>query len=144
MKVQMSKSKPHMGLLRNLKQNTVKQGGVLGSPMCSASTAEYCEKNKGVSVGSTTVATLAFVDDMIDISMSCDDAVSAHVEAVQFGKLKKLKYSPGKCKSMTIRNTRKKIESPELYIQEEKIENADSVKYLGRCTYLISNVTTQI
>ena len=78
----------------------VKQGGVLGSPLCSASTAEYCGYNKGISIGTSHVSSLAFVDDMIDVSFNCNDSNKAHDNALTFGRKKKINYSTKKCKSL--------------------------------------------
>ena len=108
----------------------VKQGGILGSPMCSASTAQYCGVNKGVYIGTAMISSLAFVDDMADISRGCQDAINAHANAELFAKKKKLKYSADKCKTMIIH---KKVidEDPELFIEGENVECAHSIKYLG-------------
>ena len=74
----------------------VKQGGILGSPICSAATAEYCETNKGISLGTASIASLAFVDDIADLSPSFDDAVQSHKNALAFAKRKKLQLAPEK------------------------------------------------
>ena len=43
---------------------TVKQGTVLGSDLCSVSTAECCCEDEGVAVGEVIIAPLSFVDDI--------------------------------------------------------------------------------
>jgi len=87
-------------------EDVVKQGTVLGSPMCSCSTAEYCSVNKGVSVGTAEIGSLNLVDDMLDISGNNEDACKAHENAVMFSKKKKQNHKATKCKSMPV-NTNK-------------------------------------
>ena len=108
----------------------VKQGGVLGSPICSASTAEYCGYNKGISIGTLQISSLAFVDDMIDVSLSCSDSNKAHDNALTFGHKKKIYYSTKKCKSL-LANRRKNDALPNLMIGDEMLENATLIAYLG-------------
>ncbi len=108
----------------------VKQGGVLGSPMCSATTAEYCDINIGIPIGTATVATLAFVDDIADISGCSKDAITAHLNALEFALKKKLNFAPDKCFIMIV-NKKSGDEIPELYINGEKMDNVDLTKYLG-------------
>ena len=52
-------------------EDILQQGRVLAPDLCSASTAEYCGRNKGVSVGLCVISSLAFVDDMLDMSLDC-------------------------------------------------------------------------
>ena len=121
---------PH-GKTRSLSvSDIVKQGGVLGSPMCSASTAEYCDLNKGVCVGSLIVSSLVYVDDMLDVSLTWDDAHKAHDNSVIFSFKKKMSHKGKKCKSM-VTNKKKKDLIPELFIGDEAIENASLIEYLG-------------
>ena len=108
----------------------VKQGGVLGSPMCSASTAEYCGTNKGVCVGTLIVSSLVFVDDMLDVSLTWDDANEAHENSVTFSFKKKMNHKSTKCKSL-VTNKKKKDPLPELMIGEDMIENVSIIEYLG-------------
>ena len=108
----------------------VKQGGVLGSPLCSATTAEYCTLNNGIAIGDVVIATLAFVDDIADISGSFEDAISAHNNAIIFSLKKKLTFSPDKCYIMIV-NNRRNNGIPDLYIDGQKVDNVDVIKYLG-------------
>ena len=108
----------------------VKQGGVLGSPMCSASTAEHCETNKGICVGTLIISSLAFVDDMLDVSLTWDDAHKAHENSVTFSFRKKMSHKSKKCKTL-VTNKKKKDLLPELFIGDEVIENASTIEYLG-------------
>ena len=71
----------------------VKQGTVLGPCLCSSSTGEYCGRNSGVSVGSTLISSLLYVDDVIDLSSLVKEYVSAHQNALLFKKSKKLTHS---------------------------------------------------
>ena len=62
---------------RNTVADVVKQGGILGSALCSASTGEYCTVNKGVTVGDLQIATLAYVDDIFDLNEIDEDVSSS-------------------------------------------------------------------
>ena len=75
----------------------VKQGTVLGSVLCSSSTAEYCGENVGVKMGDTSISSLLFVDDIIDLSDSLEECIKAHAKALSFSKRKKLTLSGTKC-----------------------------------------------
>lgn len=108
----------------------VKQGGILGSPMCSATTAEYCEQNKGISMGNATIASLAFVDDIADISTSFEDAINSHKNALEFAERKKLQLAHDKCFIMLI-NRKRNARVPELEIKGEKVQEANVIQYLG-------------
>lgn len=109
----------------------VKQGGVLGSPMCSATTAEYCEQNRGISIGQATIASLAFVDDIADISASFEDALNSHKNALKFARRKKLQLAPDKCFIMLIKQGNKEMKVPELEVEGEKVQQVKLMKYLG-------------
>ena len=71
-------------------QEVVQQGRVLAPDLCSASTGEYCGLNKGVTVGTCVISSLAFVDDLLDASENCNDAETANLHATAFGYRKKL------------------------------------------------------
>ena len=110
-------------------EDIVEQGTVLGSNLCSTSTAEYCETNKGIAVGDAIVSSLMFVDDTLDVNITTDDAEESHVNATIFGRKKKLPYSKKKCKSLTVNG--KKCRQPELFIDDTKIETVLTLVYLG-------------
>ena len=55
----------------------VKQGTVLGPVLCSSSTGEYSEKNVGVCMGTINIPSLLYVDDIIDLTSSSTDCISA-------------------------------------------------------------------
>ena len=109
----------------------VKQGGILGSPMCSATTAEYCGINKGMTMGEATVASLAFVDDIADLCGDFGEVVISHENAIAFAKMKKLQLAADKCYVMVIKQKGKKNPVPVLYINGEKVAEVSSIKYLG-------------
>ena len=108
----------------------VKQGGVLGPILCSASLAEYCGRNPGIMMGGTSLSTLAYVDDLVDISMTPLDFVKAHDSALLFAKAKKVFYSASKCNSLVV-NARSDSALPQLVIGNETVKKVASIIYLG-------------
>ena len=111
-------------------KDIVQQGRVLAPDLCSTSTAEYCGSNKGIAIGTCIISSLAFVDDMLDVSESSDDAETAHLNATAFSFKKKLRYSLPKCEGMMI-NGRKSEPLPCMYLEGEKIKHVSHTKYLG-------------
>ena len=111
-------------------EDVVQQGRVLAPDLCSASTAEYVGCNKGVSIGNCNISSLAFVDDMLDISLDSYDAEAANLNAVAFSRKKKLTYNGPKCKTMPV-NCKKNQRVPSMFIEGEKIEVVALLKYLG-------------
>ena len=112
--------------------NAVKQGGVLGSSLCSASTGEYCHVNKGITIGDLQIATLAYVDDIFDVNDNVDDTTVAHRNAEIFAKRKKQTHAPEKCNVMLVNKRNKKgVKVPELKIDSEIIEETHSMVCLG-------------
>ena len=111
--------------------DTVKQGGILGSPLCSATTAEYCEINKGITIGTLTLASLAFVDDIIDLNGHFGDVLIAHQNAMEFAKKKKLTFAPEKCYIMLIKQKNKTNPVPVLFIDGKEVVEVEVMKYLG-------------
>ena len=111
-------------------QDIVKQGGVLGQLLCSASTAEHCSLNKGVNIGTVNISSLAHVDDIMDLSGNCHDAETAHQNALKFSHLKKLTHSVKKCSNMTIFRPACSP-NPHLEIDGKKIELVRLIPYLG-------------
>ncbi|MCH2405851.1 MAG: reverse transcriptase family protein [Nitrosopumilus sp.] len=108
----------------------VEQGTLLGPTLCSSSTGEYCGTNKGVAIGTAQISSLVYVDDTLDVSDSKEDAEVSHENAIIFGKQKKLRYSTKKCKTMVI-YPKKCSSPPKLYIDDQKIEEVATMKYLG-------------
>ena len=78
----------------------VKQGTVLGSVLCSTSTAEYCGESVGVSLGNLIIKALLYVDDIIDTTSSKTDCMMSHEKALLFSARKKLLMSATKCFNM--------------------------------------------
>ena len=60
----------------------VKQGSVLGSNLCSTSTAEFCNERTtgGVNIGSLNLSSSLFVDDSTTIDGNADDKEQSHEE----------------------------------------------------------------
>lgn len=111
-------------------KDTVQQGRVLAPDLCSASTAEYCKLNKGVGVGCCVVSSLAFVDDMLDMSEDNFDAEKSHLNALAFSHRKKIKYNGPKCKCLMV-NGKKDERQAIMYIGNERLKYVPSFKYLG-------------
>jgi hypothetical protein len=111
-------------------EDLVQQGRVLAPVLGSATTAEYCGSNKGVSVGTCKISSLAFVDDMMDLSDDAPDAEIAHLNALNFSYKKKMNYSEGKCKGMAVHG-KKHDKMPQMYIKDSLIELVSHLKYLG-------------
>ena len=99
--------------------------------LCSASTAEYCGNNRGVAVGTCIISTLAFVDDLLDMSQDVSDAEKANINAVAFSCLKKMLFNAqGKCKGMIV-NKKSSDAQPSMFIRDKRIELLSHVDYLG-------------
>ena len=113
-------------------KNIVKQGTVLGPTLCSASTAECCDEHVtgGVSIGSTSIKSLAYVDDILDADEDADDASDSHNTVLEFTSKKRLELSWKKCALLVINST-KKTKIPKLPINGKPIKREVSAKYLG-------------
>ena len=110
----------------------VKQGTVLGPCLCSSSTGEYCGRNSGVSVGSTLISSLLYVDDVIDLSSLVKEYVSAHQNALLFKKSKKLTHSGTKCFSMVLYEKYMDEDLPVLWLDDKKrVILTREIAYLG-------------
>ncbi len=108
----------------------VKQGTVLGPILCSTSTGEHCEESTGVAVGTLLLASLLYVDDIIDVTNTINDRKLAHEIAMVFGRKKKIFYSGTKCYSMAINYDADNV--PILKINEESnVVDTDEIVYLG-------------
>ena len=76
-------------------------------------------------------STLAFVDDLLDMSENATDAERANLRALAFALLKKLSFnSQGKCKGMMVNRRVNDIE-PSMFARDKKIELFSCVDYLG-------------
>ena len=112
--------------------NIVKQGTVMGPLLCSASTAECCDEHLrgGMSIGSTSIRSLAYVDDIIDVDEDPDETCEAHNTVLKFTSKKRLELSGKKCVLLAI-NSNKKTKIPKLLIDGKPVKREDSAKYLG-------------
>ena len=113
-------------------KNIVKQGTVLGPLLCSASTAECCEEHTtgGVRIGSTSIKSLAYVDDIVDLSEDATEATEAHNTVLEFTSKKRLELSWKKCCVIPV-NARKNTKIPCLPIENKPMKTESSAKYLG-------------
>ena len=113
-------------------KNIVKQVTVLGPLLCSASTAECCVEHErgGMSIGSTSIRSLAYVDDIVDIDEDPDNASDAHKTVLTFTAKKRLELSWKKCALLVINST-KKTKIPNLFIDGKPVKREKSAKYLG-------------
>ena len=111
-------------------KDIVQQGRVLAPDLCSSSTAEYCGTNKGIAIGTCIISSLAFVDDMLDVSVDAEESETSHLHASAFSFKKKLRYSPPKCEGMVI-NGKKGEVLPCMFLEEEMIKHVLHLKYIG-------------
>ena len=109
----------------------VKQGTVLGSILCSSSTGEYCGVNVGVAVGTMILASLLYVDDIIDLSLNTDECLKAHENALTFSNKKKLSLSGSKCFNMVINQNEENLPVDMEIDEEKKVVVAEEIVYLG-------------
>jgi hypothetical protein len=109
----------------------VKQGTVLGSILCSSTTGEYCDMNVGVAVGTMILASLLYVDDIIDLSINTNECIKAHENALTFSNKKKLSLSGSKCFNMVVNQNDENLPL-NLDIDEiKKVVVAEEIIYLG-------------
>ena len=118
-------------------ENIVKQGTVLGPLLCSASTAECCEEHLrgGVSIGSTSIRSLAYVDDIADVDETVEDAMYAHDTVTNFTSKKRLQLSWKKCSIIAINST-KKSKLPVLKIDGKVVKTELNAKNRIECKIL--------
>ena len=81
-------------------------------------------------MGTLIVNSLVYVDDLLDVSLTWEDAHKAHENSVIFSFKKKMTHKGRKCKSL-VTNKKKKDPLPELFVGDEAIENATFIEYLG-------------
>ena len=112
--------------------NIVKQGTVLGPLLCSASTAECCDEHLrgGVNIGSANIKSLAYVDDILDVNETIEEASSAHDTVTKFTAKKRLELKWEKCAILAI-NSNKKTKVPVLMVDGTAVKVEPNVKYLG-------------
>ena len=110
----------------------VKQGTVLGPICCGSSIAEYGEENGegGISIGSTSIASLAHVDGIVNVNSKIGDVISSHEAIKWFSKKKRLELRVKKCNVLQI-NTKPSNPVPLLEINGEEMKVKEKVIYLG-------------
>ena len=111
--------------------NIVKQGTVIGPLLCSASTAECCVEHGagGANIGETNLKSLAYVDDIVDINETTEDAEGAHDVVLKFTAKKRLELSGKKCSIIAMNAKPNQI--PKLTIKGKLVKREKSAKYLG-------------
>ena len=122
---------PHGKTSQLTVERIVKQGTVLGPDLCSCSTAELADENVGgVAVGSLSIGSLLYVDDMILLCTNDTEASEAHLKALGFSTRKRLKFSQKKC-FILIAYKKKHDAVPSLEIDGSTLAVADTIKVLG-------------
>ncbi len=113
-------------------QRIVKQGTVLSSNLCSASTGELCSSNwkGGATVGTLTISDALYVDDTTDPNTNITDTIESHDEVVNFSLSKRLSLNQPKCGVLTI-NHKSTDSVPTLIIGEGQIQQIKTAKFLG-------------
>ena len=109
----------------------VKQGSVLGSNLCSSSTAELAnERSTGVNIGLVNIPCVIYVDDTTNMNDNSNDTIISHKDTLWFTKKKRLSLSFDKCHIMIIN---KKIgqKIPSLQIGENEMSRKRTVKIVG-------------
>ena len=109
-----------------------KQGTVLIPPMCSASVAECCDEQKrgGATIGSLTLRSLAFMDDLIGMNTVTKDVRDSHDCVTFYSKKKKAPLNEDKCIGMII-NSKPPHPHPVLTINNKVMSIVEEAKYLG-------------
>ena len=110
----------------------VKQGSVLSSNICSASTGELCdENNDGYAViGCTMINNTLYVDDTIDYNSDINETIVSHDHVNNFSDAKRLGMNQPKCGVMII-NKKTHDSTPSLWIEGECIQQISETKVLG-------------
>ena len=110
----------------------VKQGSVLSSNICSASTGELCDENKDgfAIIGQVLVNDTLYVDDTTDLNTDINETVVSHHHVDNFSNAKRLGMNAPKCGILMI-NFRKHDSVPSLWIGDGRIERIMLAKFLG-------------
>jgi hypothetical protein len=109
----------------------VKQGTVLGPDLCSCSTAELADENSGgVSVGSFTIGSILYVDDMNLMNNTSEDTMKSHEMATNFKRRKRIGFSYDKCLIMVV-NKKAADPIPNLDIDGKPMKSTKCIKVLG-------------
>ena len=110
----------------------VKQGSVLSSNICSASTGELCDENQDgfAVIGDVLINDTLYVDDTTDYNSDINETIDSHNHVVNFAKSKRLCINHEKCCCMII-NKKAHDSMPSLKIGENCIKQVSSTKFLG-------------
>ncbi len=110
----------------------VKQGSVLSSNICSASTGELCDINSEgyATIGTTKISNTLFVDDTTDYNSTINENANSHLQIVCFSHSKRLSLNYKKCVSM-IANRKSHDTNPTLRIGCNTVQNAKLARFLG-------------
>ena len=114
------------------KSNIVKQGSVTGSALCSVSIGDFCDNqlNSGMAIGTHTIKSLAYVDDIATINKNIREVRQTHNEVCFFATKKNLPLNEKKCYVLAI-NCKQNDPIPVLKVNNREVEHKDSVEYLG-------------
>ena len=110
----------------------VKQGTVLGSKLCCASTAEICDEDctGGASVGTVSLVSTVYVDDANRINNDINDTVINHDKFVFFSLKKRLPIHPTKCVILVV-NKKSHDSTPLLEVEGHILEEVCATKIVG-------------
>ena len=110
----------------------VKQGTVLGSKLCCASTAEICDEDctGGASVGTVSLVSTVYVDDANRINNDINDTVINHDKFVFFSLKKRLPIHPTKCVILVV-NKKSHDSTPLLKVEGHTLEEVCATKIVG-------------
>ena len=109
-----------------------KQGTVLGPILSSASIAECCEEQRegGAMIGSLSIRSLAYVDDLMGMNHTVRDVHQSHKGVVFFSRKKRVDLNEEKCVILPI-NVTDKDAIPVLYVNGRELDVVAVTKYLG-------------
>ena len=109
-----------------------KQGTVLGPILSSASIAECCQEQKqgGVTIGSTVIRSLAYVDDLAGVNQVHLDVHNSHDKVTLFSKKKRIGLNEEKSIVLPV-NVSNSMATPVLLINGRQMDVVEAAKYLG-------------
>ena len=109
-----------------------KQGTVLGPILSSTSIAECCDEQRegGATIGTVSVRSLAYVDDLLGLNDSIRDVHRSHNVVTLFSKKKRTPLNEEKCDVLPV-NVPNKDATPVLYVNGREMDIRSFVKYLG-------------
>ena len=110
----------------------VKQGSVMASCMCCASTGEFCDEyhEGGMPIGRAIVNALAYVDDLLAVNNNVVDANNGHHKVCFFADKKKQPLNEEKCLLLPV-NCKKTDPIPIQHVNGKEVSVVGKAKYLG-------------